>query len=415
MNTQLIEEAIQKAIDGGAVQAPPIPGMHPDSDLNFIRAQTDIEIEPTVLERYISDLKRDPQMALFDYAFATVPTGGGVSMKLPSVARLLLARAIASGDVGATVELFRSYIEKNSASVIAVMAVSGAKTAKNVRLGPDIQLMPMTSLPRSVQRGGALSQEQFHPFAVRSAISCALVTTLEFTPVFYRINEGGIPSKKAQQRITDTLHHLDEARTLLSLLGIPTAFRKFWVQPKDLLMSAGFNSGQYFSPEVVRGQDVEVDEKAAEELAAAYFRIDHVRRNKTLRVPLDRLDRAARDYDFADKSIDLGIALEALLLHELDGQDRGELKFRLGLRGAWLGGNDEKERAAIQTALGKMYDLRSRAVHSGTVERNEKNREIVRRGTALCRQLIRKTIDAEGRINWNTLVLGGRAAEIPGA
>ena len=61
-----------------------------------------------------------------------------------------------------------------------------------------------------------------------------------------------------------------------------------------------------------------------------------------LRIPLDQLDKAAHDRDFTDRSIDLGIALEAHLLHDLGKEDRGELSFRLSLRGAWLGAKDKK-------------------------------------------------------------------------
>jgi hypothetical protein len=107
-----------------------------------------------------------------------------------------------------------------------------------------------------------------------------------------------------------------------------------------------------------------------------------------------------------DRSIDLGIALEALLLQDLGKQDRGEVRFRLSLRGAWLGGKDGKERAEIQRALKAMYDLRSGAVHSGVVEQSETNLETIRVGTALCRRLIRKTIEAGCHIDWNAVVLG---------
>src|ERR1700728_1133022 len=64
-------------------------------------------------------------------------------------------------------------------------------------------------------------------------------------------------------------------------------------------------------------QDVEIDAEAAEGLAAAYFRMDPTRRQQTLHIPLDRLDKASRKNDLADRSIDLGIAMEALVLHEL--------------------------------------------------------------------------------------------------
>jgi Apea-like HEPN len=105
----------------------------------------------------------------------------------------------------------------------------------------------------------------------------------------------------------------------------------------------------------------------------------------------------------------LGIALEALLLHELDGKERGELKFRLALRGAWLGGNDPQDRAKIQKTLKDVYDLRSRAVHKGMVESKRENYVTLGRGTQLCKQLILKMIEADGRIEWTTLLVGGAA------
>jgi hypothetical protein len=156
MDTKLVEEAIRKAIKGGAAQARPNPLLPPGDEMDLERVQTDIEIEPQVLEDYVADLKRDQQMARFDSAFVTVPTGYGASSSLVSVARLLLARAIVSGDTSGTVETFSSYVEKNSAPMIAVMAVRGAKTTREVRLGPNIRLLPLTSVPPSWIRQQAL-------------------------------------------------------------------------------------------------------------------------------------------------------------------------------------------------------------------------------------------------------------------
>jgi hypothetical protein len=108
----------------------------------------------------------------------------------------------------------------------------------------------------------------------------------------------------------------------------------------------------------------------------------------------------------ADNSIDLGIALEALLLHNLKG-DRGELSFRMSLRGAWLAGADETERTAIQTTLKKVYGLRSKAVHAGSVPSTEENSATISSGLDLCRRLISKVIDANADVAWDRLVLGG--------
>ena len=57
-------------------------------------------------------------------------------------------------------------------------------------------------------------------------------------------------------------------------------------------------------------------------------------RRKKLRVPLERLNRALGATSPIDCAIDLGIALEALLLGELAPNEQISLAFRL--RGAWL-------------------------------------------------------------------------------
>ena len=390
------------------------PLLSPGVDAELERVETDVEIEPQVFEDYVADLKRDQEMARFDSAFVTVPTGYGAGTSLAPIARLLLARAIVSGDVSGTVETFRSYIEKNSAPMIAVMAVWGAKTTREVRLGPDILLLPLTSVPPSWPRWEALGHTPIPSSGSRdltsSPASAALVTDLDFGPIFYWPTEGGFFSAAAQQRTTSAFHDLDEARMLLSLLGISTSLKLFWVHPKDPLMRAGANAGWLSGRERFDGKDVEVDVDDAEALAAVYFGMDPTRRQETLHIPLDRLERAIRGDDLADRSIDLGIALEALLLHELD-DDRGELRFRLSLRGAWLGGIDPQERAKIQRTLKDVYDLRSSAVHTGRVEPNQKNYETIASGTSLCRQLILKMIQADGRVDWSTLLLGGPTGE----
>src|SRR5271166_5113462 len=104
--------------------------------------------------------------------------------------------------------------------MIAVMTVSGVKTAREVRLGPDIRLVPTTSLPPSWQRGDALGRPLLPYSDVRRVVSSALVTALDLGPIFYWPTEGGGPSETGVEHARSALRDLDEARTLLSLLGI---------------------------------------------------------------------------------------------------------------------------------------------------------------------------------------------------
>jgi hypothetical protein len=408
MDRELIEAAIREAIQRGAILVRDNPLM-PGLDTGLHSAQTNVENDRQVLDPLLADLWRDPQMRRLDSAFATVPTRGGAGTNLEAIGRRLLARAIVSDDVRGTVENFCNYVEKNAAPMKAAMAVSGVSTAREIRLGPDVQLVPITSLPPSWPRGEALGQGFANSAVppVRRAVSSALVTGLDFGPIFYWPRDGGRPSESAHQRVRVALQRLDEARMLFSLLGINITMRMFWVFPEDPLMGIGTDAGWFTNREFgYPEKDVEVDVGEAEGLGAAYFTMDHARRQETLHIPLDRLDRAVRGDDLADRSIDLGIALEALLLHDEKG-DRGELKFRLSLRGAWLAGEDAKDREEAYQTLGKVYKLRSDAVHTGKIKPTEANYQTINIGSSLCKRLILKMIEAGGPIKWDTLVLGG--------
>ena len=374
MDSAILIDAIEKAIRGGAVAAPREDSF--GEDVSYVRTQTDVAIEASVFEAYIAELKADADMAAFDGAFANVPSGGGVSVGLASIARLILARAIATNDVVGTVNEFVAFVADNAARAVAVLAVSGVKVIDNIALGPDISLIPLTALLPSPQRGTALGQNPLSPMGPRFVASGAFITSFVYQPVFYWPENPQPPEKMAAHvAVTEARYRLFEAFDLLGVLGIYPTYKMSWVQSADWLRSSSGITGswQYSSTEERLGPVIEVEKEKAEELGANYFSIDLKKRNKTLRIPLDRLGRAGRELDFEDRAIDLGIALESLLLHDIG--DHGELSFRLSLRGAWLIGANDKERLEVQRTLKKLYDLRSQAVHNGFIERNEKNRQ----------------------------------------
>jgi hypothetical protein len=413
LDTTLIEAAIQKAIAAGACAAPALySSATRPYDIDLVRARTTVNfIQEEGLSAYVSDLQRDPQMQRFDDMFATLAIGGPIRVSLSSVANMLLADAISSGDIAQTVARFRSYLGKNRARVMAVMAVQGVRSDEEVSLGPDIRLVPINSIPPSIQRGALLGQPFVQlvtdPFPIRSV----LTTEFEFGPIFYLKGQGNKAIDEAQAGVANAIAELDQARCLFSLFGARTAFRRAWVQPTDWLMSAVIGGATFVGEDSPLFPHALIYPEDATRLASSYFAIDKSRRHDVLRIPLDRLDRAGRVRDLADTSIDLGIALEALLLHNLE-DDRGELSFRMSLRGAWLAGADENERVEIQRTLKKVYVLRSKAVHAGAVDTTDQNAATISSGLDLCRRLIRKVIDAKADIAWNRLVLGGPVSRV---
>jgi hypothetical protein len=80
---------------------------------------------------------------------------------------------------------------------------------------------------------------------------------------------------------------------------------------------------------------------------------------------LNRLSQAKRRTQIEDKILDLGIALEMLLLHPNPNNAQLSLSFRL--RGSWLIADSPEDRAVIYGKLKDIYNYRSEVAHSGVL------------------------------------------------
>ena len=121
-----------------------------------------------------------------------------------------------------------------------------------------------------------------------------------------------------------------------------------------------------------------------------------------LNVTIDRWIRSYEDMFLVDKFIDLGIALESLYLDGI----RDELRFRLALHAAWHLGTNSAEKERLMRDFREVYDLRSRAVHTGSVEDTKTARGVLSRVQEYCRWAIIDIISRGTFPDWNKLVLG---------
>ena len=403
MDPKILIDAIDRAIQSGASPLPGPTFVAPDD--RWVLSQVSVDIEKAAFENYLNDLRADPDMAKFEGMFANSPHGGSISVELAKIARLLLARAVVTNEVEGTAQRFVSYVRENTADAIAVMALSGLEVDQEIKFGPHVSLLPMDKLPRSSHRGTALGQHFMSPnFGKLST----LVTKFKYGPVFYTPKNPQPPEELAAYLSVDRAASLLwEASNLLGVAGVYPQYHGSWVQPDDWLMRTGISPNGKFSPfgaQFGREQAVQKDE--IEAIAASYFSLDPTSRRKVLRIPLDRLSRAGRQADLADRAIDLGIALEGLLLHDL-GSERGELSFRLSLWGAWLIGDDANARNEIQKSLKQLYDLRSRVVHSGSIAQTSENENKIKRAVKHCQTLIRRMIELKCEVDWQKIVVGG--------
>jgi len=130
---------------------------------------------------------------------------------------------------------------------------------------------------------------------------------------------------------------------------------------------------------------------------------------------LIRLNRALRPERASEKVIDLGIAFEVIFLsqNEKDGTP-GELTFKLAMRAAWLLGDNPEGRGKLFVRFKRLYDLRSKAVHTGTIPIEVKDadgtsqfsEDFIRICIAHCFDAVEKILKLGFVPNWQKLVLG---------
>jgi hypothetical protein len=145
------------------------------------------------------------------------------------------------------------------------------------------------------------------------------------------------------------------------------------------------------------------------------FRSLSSRGKDKLRLPMRRLNTALRRRDDADTAIDLGIALESLVL----GRVETDKRYQAGIRCAFLlGGDDADSRHRVYHLASELYHLRNRGVHRGALTNDDLNshfkgrevRSVLEEGSQLVAKVIELSIENKAQEpDWNSLVLGPRS------
>lgn len=144
---------------------------------------------------------------------------------------------------------------------------------------------------------------------------------------------------------------------------------------------------------------------------------------RTARVRNDTAtQRALRRFRYAierqrsdDRILDFVIALEAILLANLEG---AELSYRFALRAAWLLAQDVEQRGATFNAYRAAYNVRSKIAHGAALSAKDlringktvTEEEFANHVESLAREALLKSLelptDDNGAVGWEKLVLG---------
>ena len=155
--------------------------------------------------------------------------------------------------------------------------------------------------------------------------------------------------------------------------------------------------------EVAKVGETEINE--AKCLYKKLIDLDSGDSGKKVQISCDRWLKSKTPRNPIDQIIDLGIAFESLYVP--DG-GRGEIRFKFAVHAAWHLGKDHEDRKALMEEFKKIYDWRSKVVHTGKLPNKEVDK-IIERAQDLCRQSIMKILEDGKFPDWNSLILGDEA------
>jgi len=293
----------------------------------------------------------------------------------------LLTRTKHVGAIEAIVAL-RQFLSQPFCPCDEILALSGLVVDKPIRLTSEIELVPFSELNES-QVTIALSDPKWENFArtktgqVRRRQIEILAsygrTEHQLDPLVptaaLRITHRNTPKTRRAAALTprqDSLNLLHAITNVAAAAACVPVFPVAYWWAAGPIVPCGDSGLSYQFWNHAKGlRRIAYAEDVGSVLVDAvgwYIASDDAHRQR-MRIPLERFNVALAASSPVDLAIDMGIALEALLLADLSASDQPTLAFRL--RGAWLLGRTSEERERLSREFAALYECRSAAVHGG--------------------------------------------------
>ena len=325
------------------------------------------------------------------------------------LASALVRRTHALSGPETAVQELLDLVAGNTGHARVVMVLAGVQISEPTEVEPGVQLasfkdlLPPSWMKDFVPERWPLSRT-FDPVAP----SAALVAHIPFTPLFggEGTTTGNFPEKTIAQ-----------LRTLAHCIALtaerPAAIFKVWFENDDPRLPL-ISSGVAFS-------DPRWGSTAAEpyvldltrfRATVASYRAFHGDLHP-IETALARLTEAWGGWRREERAIDLGIALEAILMYTANGRnnDKSEINYKLRTRAAWLLGRNLSDRQTLFQQVGRLYQFRSDAAHSGIVKTSantwQKTDDAIEAGIVLMGRIIATVLELGMWPDWDEIVLGG--------
>jgi hypothetical protein len=357
--------------------------------------------------RLVAALNRDPRIKALEGQM--LRNGHGASRF--DVERLAMWVIWTMNERGAetAIDNLDNYLRAIRIPAINVLWVLGVGISEPVTLSSKVALMPIDAMPLSYQKEKYLKQK-WSPYS-ESHPKAALTYKAEIK----KSGPGGVAMFNA---VEDSEFH-DSTKTLYDTGYLINALDRISCVPYFSTSDTGdevpyglFNGSGGGTPifDIYGSGSRNVSSSDVRELNAMWpgFTALPSKRKIRLTRALMRLCQAKRRMQIEDKILDLGIALEMILL---DNANSDQLSLTLGLRGAWLVGPSAGERKHIFRLLRLLYGYRSQVAHYGLLCGNdhEKIQKVVQQFDEFAdlASLIFRRLIVGPEPEWSELILGG--------
>ena len=301
-------------------------------------------------------------------------------------------------------KLAEEQIERNELQFHDVRVVYGVQVHHRVEIVGATYLCPPDELPADHYRNTAFASRVSWRDELEDC--AALVQPYILAPVlFHRDDQVAINQKHERILAAAEMRRefANKVRFSLALasngaISIPKYYET--ADARNILCQGAGMFSPLNSPYIF--QHLQVDEAAVRVNLEA---LERFRPQDAIMLACDRLIRSRAPGDLADRMMDLGVALEVLMMHGA-GSENQEINYKLRTRAGWLLGRDPNERDNIAKIAKALYEARSRAAHRGHV-RSDTFATRLPEFDDLIFRLIRELLIRGTFPNWDILTFGG--------
>jgi hypothetical protein len=356
----------------------------------------------------LTTLLSDPRVAALKGKM--ISTGsGGTAFEEGRLASWFLWFANDFGLASAKVSL-NQWLDADKADVVNTLWVYGLDLDEEIKLEDGYCITPATQLPDSTDKEEALLFRMTTRGTLVRFPTVAITRICQVQKSFSA--EGPLdPDRdaefwKARQKLYDIAIVLNVLAGVSCLPASATVYA-LATHPYGPFSGQG---AQMFSYDVVGKRQTKLTQEHRADILTALHNFNRLAATdqQRFRRILSRLSQGKRRSEIEEKIMDLGIALEMLLLKDNRNYDQLSLTFRL--RGSWLISGTTAERRENYKLLKDLYNHRSQVAHSGLLEGGDtKKIEEVRKqfpkyealAEKICKRLLSKPT-----IDWDGLLLG---------